>query len=174
MYGIVKQNGGTITVFSEIGVGTTFTIYFPCAGPLEYNPAVIKISSEKMTGTEAILIVEDEEIVRQFVARTLYENGYAILTAGSYLEAKKIMMEHANPIDLLITDVVLPQTNGKEAAENLMQLQPSLKVIFMSGYTDSAIVHHSIIDEKVNFLQKPFTTDVLLAKVRDILDTKET
>ena len=172
VYGIVNQNKGTIIVQSEPGKGTTFQIYFPAAGIPDYHPVENKPAKENLRGIESILIVEDEEMVCQFVAKTLYENGYSILTAGHFNEAKKIMNECGKPLDLLITDVVLPQFSGKEVAETLLQMQPSLKVIFMSGYTDDTILRHSIIDEKVNFLQKPFTNDTLLIKVRELLDAK--
>jgi PAS domain S-box-containing protein len=169
VYGIVKQNGGNITVYSELDKGTTFKIYFPRIDEDIADSPKESAQMENLQGSETILIVEDEKNVRRYVEKTLSLNGYSVFTASCRDEAIIRCNEMQSPIDLLLTDVVLPQSSGKVIADALLQRQPNLKVIFMSGYTDNAIVHHNVLDENVNFLQKPFTPDVLLKKVRSVL-----
>ena len=170
VYGIVKQNEGHISVYSEPDKGTTFKIYLPRVDD-EPKTAEIKETIQKdLNGSESILIVEDEDLVRTFMVNTFENYGYTAHDANSYDEAIQVMHNLHGEIDLLVTDVVLPQKSGKEVARSLCEYKPSLKVIYMSGYTDNIIAHHQIIEEGIEFLHKPFTTKGLLKKAREILD----
>jgi two-component system cell cycle sensor histidine kinase/response regulator CckA len=171
VYGIVKQSGGNIFVYSEPGLGTTFKIYLPrVEGAEEWvKPSTIQAESSK--GTETILLVEDEEAVRT-LARTILERyGYKVLDAANGDEALRIAQEFdGNMIHLMLTDVVMPGMSGRELTDRLISLHPKMKVIYMSGYTDNAIVNHGVLEQRVNYIQKPFTSDTLAQKVRDVLD----
>jgi two-component system, cell cycle sensor histidine kinase and response regulator CckA len=172
-YGIVKQNRGEIVVYSEPGVGTTFKIYLPRVDApveVEYVPAV---ETRRVRGTETILIVEDEEGVRKVLVEMLTHQGYRVLVAGGGPEALELFHQHCGPLDLLITDVIMPKMSGRELADQLRQPRPDLKVLFVSGYTDSAIVNHGILEPGTVFLQKPFSPEQLTSKVRDILESAE-
>jgi len=170
IYGIVKQNKGSVWVYSEVGQGTTFKIYLPRteeAGPVPvHSEAPIEIP----TGNETILLVEDEEQVRNLIAEVLQMQGYTVLEARDGREALQLVAQHRDTIDLLLTDVVMPGTGGKVLADQLSRSQPKLKVLYMSGYTDAAIVHHGVLDSGVAFLQKPFTPRALARKVRAVLN----
>ncbi len=170
VYGIVKQNSGYIMVYSEPGKGTTFKLYFPRISETEEKQEREIASVHDYPGSETILVVEDESNVRQYIYKSLSTNGYRVLLAGDYEEAFRVLASSPEPVDLLITDVVLPGASGKIIADDLVRKQPHVKVIFMSGYTDNAIVHHNVLDKEVNFLSKPFPPEVLLRKVRKILD----
>lgn len=126
--------------------------------------------AESPCGTETILLVEDEATVRQLVMSMLQPLGYTVLQASNGIEAQVFDAEYSVAIDLLITDVVMPQISGRQVAEHLKSSRPDMKVLFISGYTDNAIVHHGVLDAGVAFLQKPFTPDVLARKVREVLD----
>lgn len=170
VHGIVNQSGGHIWVYSEPGQGTTFKIYLPqieeTDASVQPSPAMIP-SAE---GSEIILLVEDEDLVRELAARILTRGGYRVLTAASGVDALEVCQQHAGSINLLVTDVVMPGgMNGRDLAKRLAVSQPDLKVLYMSGYTDDAIVHHGILDSDVAFLEKPFTPDVLLLRVHEIL-----
>jgi CheY-like chemotaxis protein len=171
VYGIVKQSGGNVWVYSEVGEGTTFKIYFPRVE--EDVKAVEKINGSTgfQVGTETILLVEDEEVVRKLSHDILKTCGYEVIEAKNGLDAIKISEQAGLQIDLLLTDVVMPQMGGRELAVKLSLKYPKMKVLFTSGYTDDAIVRHGIIDEGTNFIQKPFTLDALIEKVRETLDT---
>jgi two-component system cell cycle sensor histidine kinase/response regulator CckA len=169
VHGIVKQSDGHINVYSEVGVGTSFKIYLPAverdvdtSGEASPRPATAR-------GTETVLLVEDEEAVRMLGQRALNRYGYTVLVARSPLEAIQTSQNHAGPIDLLLTDVVMPEMNGRRLAEMLSPDRPNMKVLFMSGYTDDAIMRQGVLDAGVNFLHKPFTPADLAAKVRTAL-----
>ncbi len=169
VYGIVKQSGGNIWVYSEVGQGSTFKVYLP----LVYEPAVTTEARTKVTslkGTETILLVEDEEMVRDLARESLELEGYTVLEAANGGEALLIAQHYEGPIHLMLTDVVMPRMSGRELAEQLTELKPSMRVLFMSGYTDDAIVHHGRLQEGVPFIEKPFTPDSLARKVREVLD----
>jgi nitrogen-specific signal transduction histidine kinase/ActR/RegA family two-component response regulator len=169
VYGIVKQSSGDIWVYSEPGKGTSFKIYLPIAidstGPeTEAKPTDIP------QGQGTILLVEDEELVRNLAGEILGMNGYRVLTAANGIEALRICTEHIGQIDLMVTDVVMPQMGGRELAERIGTVRPETKVLYMSGYTDDAIVRHGILDDSVLFIQKPFSFERLTRKVREALD----
>ncbi len=169
VFGIVKQSGGHIHVYSEVGQGTTIKIYLPqLEGPVE-TPASDKIKT-KTFGSETILVVEDQEAIRDLVQRSLSAYGYRVLTARDGLDALSLCQNYPSAIQLVLTDVVMPNMGGKTLVEQLLPLRPDLKVLFMSGYTDQAIVHHGIIDPTTPFIHKPFSSAVLADKVRQVLD----
>lgn len=173
VYGVVKQSGGNIWVYSEVGKGTTFKIYLPRIERAVELKVAIADSSDAPRGTETILLVEDEELVRNLARTILEERGYRILEARDGQEALSICEQHADPIHLLLTDMVMPQMSGHELCKRCQPLRPGMRVLFVSGYTDAGIVHHGGLDDDVAFLQKPFTPDTLLCKVRDVLDAIE-
>jgi len=170
VYGIVKQNGGYVWVYSEEGKGTTFKLYFPVTDD-EYDPGRDGISSpyEKEGGTERILFVEDNEEIRKSVSSLLQAFGYSVVSAGCGEDALALG-EDDDPFDLLISDVMLPKMTGKELFEGLRKLNPSLQVLFISGYTENVITKQGIMKRDVNFLQKPFSAKELNEKIRNILD----
>lgn len=170
VYGIVKQSGGHIAVYSEVDCGTVFKIYLPREVT---RPARTKSNSKRSTmpaGTETVLLAEDEDAVRALTRQILQACGYTILEARNGTEALQVCEQHAGEIDLLITDVVMPQTSGRELAWRLAAKYPGLKILFVSGYTDDAVVRHGILAAEVEFLQKPFSPAVLARRVREILD----
>jgi len=171
VYGIVKQSGGDIWVYSEPGRGTTFKIYLPWVeGAVEtVEPGVAP--ARDVRGSETILLVEDDVGIRRLVRQVLAERGYWVLEAIHGKHAIEIGEQHTVPIHLLVTDVVMPGMSGRELAERLKLSRPNMKVLFMSGYTDKAIVHHGELDPGTAFLQKPFTPDALARKVREVLDS---
>jgi PAS domain S-box-containing protein len=169
-YGIIKQSGGDITVYSEPGQGATFRIYLPAGEGTMSDLAVPQASAVIRGGNETILLVEDEETVRKLARTALQGRGYAILEASHGGEALSLFEQHQELIDLLVTDVVMPRMSGRELAEQLKALQPQLKVLFMSGYTDDAIVRHGLLAAEVEYLSKPFSLNSLASKVREVLD----
>jgi signal transduction histidine kinase/CheY-like chemotaxis protein len=168
VYGIVKQNKGWISVYSEIGKGTTFKIYLPRNRAEAERVAEVK-PSPTLRGTETILLVEDEEQVRNLTQRMLGQHGYTVLSAGTPAEALALVAQTASPIGLIISDVVMPGMNGKELRSQVLAIHPGLKFLFMSGYTANVIAHHGVLDDGIAFLQKPFTVSTLTAKVREVL-----
>lgn len=170
VYGIVKQSGGYIWVYSEIGKGASFKVYLPRYGgsPGEARPEESPVSPSQ--GRETVLLVEDEAMVRLLVRNILEGNGYTVLEASDGEEAISIGGGHAAPIHLILTDVVMPKMCGREAAETLAPRLPGVKVLYMSGYTDEAIVRHGVLETGIPFLEKPFTPVSLLRKVRQVLD----
>jgi two-component system, cell cycle sensor histidine kinase and response regulator CckA len=170
VYGIVKQSGGLINVYSEPGKGACFKIYFPRAeGPLDLAP-VKEVPAEQLAGWENVLVVEDDEALRSLIKRALEKYGYGVLEASHGREACVLVEQHQGEIQLMITDVVMPGMSGSKLADRLKPLQPDMKVLYMSGYTENAIVHHGILDKEINFLQKPFKIMNLLQKVRHAID----
>lgn len=170
VYGIVKQSGGNIWVYSEPEMGTVFKVYLPRVEAPEGDSEKLTAETTAFHGSETILVVEDEDIVRGLTRKILSEGGYNVLDARSGDEAIRLCRDYSGPIDLLLTDVVMPETSGKEVAERLHELRPSARVLFMSGYTDEAIVRHGVLDANVEFIQKPFTWAKLGKKVRNVLD----
>jgi nitrogen-specific signal transduction histidine kinase/ActR/RegA family two-component response regulator len=172
VYGIVKQSGGNVWVYSEVGRGTTFKIYLPrvAEDTQEQVPAVER--EELLRGTETILLTEDEGLVRRLVREALETYGYTVLETTSGGEAISACEGYDGPIHLLVTDVIMPGMDGRELANELTRLRPEMRVLFMSGYTDDAIVHHGVLDADMPFLQKPFSPDDLARKVREVLDNK--
>jgi len=174
VYGIVKQSGGSIEVYSEIGQGTTFKIYLPrFEEPAEQLPGKSS-GADRARGTETILLVEDEAQVRDLAMAVLSSCGYTVLAADSAVAAMAKCDGHQGEIHLLLTDVVMPGTGGREVANQVLTRRPRTKVLYMSGYTTNAIIHHGVLDPGTHFLQKPFTPDVLAAKVREALDSAGT
>ena len=169
VYGIVKQSGGHICVYSELGQGTAFKIYLPrvdrAADPVEPGGLLAHVAQ----GRETILLVEDEGAVRELARDILEANGYAVLEARHGDEALAICERHSEAIHLMLTDVVMPGMNGRELAERLARLRPQTKVLYMSGYTDNAIILDGVLNGRAVFLQKPFTPDALARKVREVL-----
>ncbi len=171
VYGIVKQSGGNIWVYSELGKGTTFKVYLPReSGTATAEVSVSTTGSRIMSGTETILVVEDEEALRKIAIRTLEAVGYTVLVASDGEDALRISAQYSNNIHLLLTDVVMPRMGGRLLVQGLMKKRPEIKVIFMSGYTDDAIVKHGVLDVGTNFLGKPFSAEDLQNKVREVLD----
>ena len=170
VYGIVKQSGGFIWVYSELGQGTSFKIYLPKSEEKETFLAEAQIQPQNFEGSETILLAEDEDSARKLIRSALQEYGYWILEAQDGKEALQLSEHHQGPIHLLLTDVVMPGMSGRELAEHLQPLQPKMKVLYMSGYTDNAIIHHGVLDSGTPFIQKPFTPKVLASKVRKVLD----
>jgi two-component system cell cycle sensor histidine kinase/response regulator CckA len=171
VYGIVKQSGGNIWVYSEVGRGSTFKVYLPRVDGAGEGEETIASSSVPQ-GTELILLVEDEEQVREILRHILEGQGYQVLSASNGEEALSISQDLERDIKLMITDVVMPQMSGRELAERMQALRPNLPVLFMSGYTDDAIVRHGLLDAKLNFIQKPFDADAAARKVREVLDSQ--
>ena len=170
VHGIVKQSEGHIEVYSEVGHGTTFKIYLPrVEGALDsaLRPDVLPVGTE---GTETILLVEDEDVIRRVVSQSLGLRGYTVIEAGDGSEAIAVCDRLGQSIDLLITDVVMPLMNGPDLAQRIAAIRPHLKVLFMSGYTDRALIHQGLRRAGTAFIQKPFTPDALAQKVREILD----
>jgi two-component system cell cycle sensor histidine kinase/response regulator CckA len=172
VYGIVKQSNGYIWVYSEPGQGTTFKIYLPKVEKDAVLAEKEKVSVETLIGSETVLIVEDDDSLRKMTRTILKQFGYEVLTAEEGEDALKVSKEHDGPIHLLVTDVVMPGIGGRDLAERLQSVRPEVKVIFMSGYTDNAIVRHGILNQGVNFIQKPFASKSLARKVREVLDQK--
>ncbi|MDQ1636792.1 MAG: two-component system, cell cycle sensor histidine kinase and response regulator CckA [Pyrinomonadaceae bacterium] len=171
VYGIVKQSGGNVLVYSEEGRGTSFKVYLPQLVDGGKQITIPVVEPVRVGGSETVLVVEDEDMVRKLSCELLQESGYRVLTASGGEEAIQIFKKHKK-IDLLITDVIMPKMSGKEVAEQLKKIHPNTKVLFMSGYTDEAIVHHGIVDSHIAFIQKPFSENALAQKVRDVLDAE--
>jgi len=170
VYGIVKQSGGNIWVYSEPGKGTTFKVYLPRVSTV----ADLEVSASMHVnrhGTETILLAEDEAVVRKLTCEILESYGYTVIEAHNGIEALEISKDLKIEIDLLMTDIVMPKMGGRELASQILEIRPGLRVLFASGYTDDAIMRHGIIDEGTNFIQKPFSSEALTLKIRNLLDT---
>jgi two-component system, cell cycle sensor histidine kinase and response regulator CckA len=171
VYGIVKQSGGDIWVYSEPEKGSIFKIYLP---RVEAAPEVEEqrvLPARELRGHETILLVEDEELVRTMLSEALRRYGYQVLEATQGSEAMRLLTEYQSPVGLLLTDVVMPEMSGQVLAERMVEINPELKVLFTSGYSDNAIVRHGILRPGVHFIQKPFTIVALLQKIREVLDS---
>jgi PAS domain S-box-containing protein len=169
VYGIVKQSGGYIWVYSEVGKGTTFKIYLPRTEEEVEESGPGRSGFKAQLGTETLLLVEDEDAVRVLVRNVLREKGYRILEASRGEEALELAGQYGGPIDLLVTDVVMPQMNGRELARRLADLLPQIKVLYISGYADNAVWYQGGLDSGGAFLQKPFSPEALARKVREVL-----
>jgi PAS domain S-box-containing protein len=170
VYGIVKQSGGSIWVYSEPGQGTTFKIYFPRVDQALAAESSRKVQPDLQSGTETVLLVENSEPLRALAREFLKSSGYAVLEAENGKEALRIANAFGAPIHLLLTDVIMPGMGGKQLADQLTSLRPATKVLYMSGYSDDAIVQSGMLGTELIFLEKPFTRDILLRKVRGVLD----
>jgi CheY-like chemotaxis protein len=170
VYGIVKQSGGHIMVYSEVGHGTVFKIYLPRVEDAVPVPEPERPpEAGRRGGSETVLLVEDDEGLRMLAREILSIQGYTVLEANSPNDALRLAEAHPDPIHILLTDVVMPQMNGRQVADRLLAARPGLKVLFMSGYTDAAILQHGVLEPGTHFLQKPFTPDGLSRKIREVL-----
>jgi CheY-like chemotaxis protein len=168
VYGIIKQSGGFVWVYSEVGIGTTFKLYFPPVDAVAQEPEA-PLAPLPPSSSETILVVEDEDAVRRVTSRVLTKRGYNVLEASSGEDAVRVAHDFKGTISLLLTDVVMPKMSGRELAGRLSEERPDMKVLYVSGYTDDAIVRHGILEPGVIFLQKPFSPDTLARKVAETL-----
>ena len=171
VYGVVKQSGGSIWVNSKVGFGTTFNIYLPQVQAVSEAPAAKKAQTTLKQGSETILVVEDDPGVRELVSMMLASKGYTVLTAQHPSDAEAVCQGHSGNIHLLLTDMILPGTSGREIAKRVGVLRPGIKVLYMSGYTDDALIRDHGLDESFAFLQKPFSQGSVASKVREVLDS---
>jgi len=170
VHGIVRQSRGHVSVYSEVGLGTTFKVYLPCVSPPDVNVKPVSVPLEMPVGHETILLVEDEGAVRDLAASILRGCGFRVLEAASGAEALRICEEEPWTIDLLVSDVVMPNMSGRILAERLLAARPACRVLLLSGYTSDAVVRHGVLEAEFNFLQKPFTALSLARKIRNVLD----
>ena len=173
VYGIIKQSGGYVFAQSEPGRGTTFRIYLPRVEDAAALPGHTRKTETVCGGTETVLLVEDEESVRQLVRETLQSKGYTVIEAEDGESAMTISAAHQGVIDALITDLVMPGMSGRELATLVEKTRTGIKVLYLSGYTEDAIAHQGVLDPGTAFLQKPFTLQALLRKVREVLSEQE-
>jgi CheY-like chemotaxis protein len=171
VYGLVKQSGGNVWAYSEPGKGTTFKIYLPLADR-SIQADLAKLAPTASGGHETIILAEDEEVVRKPISKYLASHGYKVIEAAFASEALEKAKTYGKGIDLLLTDVVMPQMNGKELADLLCQQFPNLAVLYMSGYTNNVVVRQGILEKNLDFIQKPFAMEHLLSSVRKVLDKR--
>jgi CheY-like chemotaxis protein len=167
-YSIAKQFGGHVAIYSEVGVGTTMKVYLPYTAAVEEVSASVAAGGPHR-GAETILLVEDEPTVRRLASKVLTSLGYTVLEAADATEALEWISGRSGAIDLLLTDVVLPKTGGRQLADQVVRLRPRTRVLFMSGYSDDVVLQHRLAERDVILVQKPFTADTLAAKVREAL-----
>jgi CheY-like chemotaxis protein len=169
VYGMVKQAGGDIWVYSELGKGTAFKLYFPRVNEPVEDEGAGGGPPPKAAGNETLLVVEDEAAVRELTVKMLNQLGYSVLVAASGEEALEISHSHKDPIHLLVTDVVMPNMSGRQLADALRIVRPEIRILYLSGYTENTVIHHGVLDAGVNFLPKPFSREALAKRIRDIL-----
>ena len=172
VFGIVKQSKGHICVYSELGSHTCFKVYLPRTDEVAEEPRPGMQESEVTGGTETILLAEDEAPLRALIGTILERNGYQVLRAANGIEALRICEQFEGKIHLMLTDVVMPDMNGKQLANRVVSRRPEIKILYMSGYTDNTIVHHGILDRGVEFIPKPLKSGPLLKKVREIINSQ--
>jgi len=170
VYGVVKQSGGDIMVYSELEHGTTFKIYLPRVDETVERPKWTGERKQMYLGTETVLLVEDEDVVRNLVHEILTEGGYKVLECNSGAEALKVCSSYRQPIHLLLSDVIMPKMSGSELKDEIVKILPDIKILFMSGYTDDSIANRGVFDDAIAFIEKPFTPDALARKVREVLE----
>jgi two-component system cell cycle sensor histidine kinase/response regulator CckA len=173
VYGVVAQSGGSISVYSEPGRGSTFCAYFrSLADPAAAQPPRLSPKAERLRGSETILVVEDEDAVRDFAVRALRQYGYTVLSARRGEEALLIAAEHPGSIDLVLTDVIMPRTSGPGLITRFQELRPAARVVYMSGFSEGALGHHGVLESMHPFLQKPFSPEALARKIREALGAR--
>ena len=170
VYGIVKQSGGIIDVKSEPGKGAIFNIYLPRVAGVPKKDSGGIVTLDAKLGTETILLVEDDDGLRELAKRILIRNGYKVLDASRASEAEQICKSYAPEIHLLVTDVVMPGMGGRDMVNRLMPMRPNMSVLFMSGYLDHIVMKQGVEEGEMQFLHKPFTPSALARKVREVLD----
>ena len=171
VYGITRQSGGNIWVYSEVGGGTTFKIYLPRVEAAADERTNSTPLTPTPRGSEVIMLLEDEEVVQKLAKDILESSGYRVLPVANVNDALLLCERHDGQIDLMLTDVVMPQMGGRQVSERVTLLRPGIKVLYMSGYTDDSIIRHGVLDEGMAFLEKPFTPDAMARKVREVLDS---
>jgi len=172
VYGVVKQSGGYIWVESKPQQGASFQIFLPRVAERAAETTVPTAQAETISGSETILLVEDSEALRKLTKSFLESHGFRVLVAQDGQEAIQVENRHSGGIDLLLTDVVMPGMNGRALAERLLSRQPAMRVLYISGYTDSFVARHGVLEQGMVLLHKPFTEEVLIRKVREVLDAK--
>ena len=172
VYGIVKQHDGHIRFYSEPGKGTTFKVYFPVSSESSGTGTHVSVTPSNLRGSETILLVEDDELVRELAQTILIQQGYAVFSAGNGTEALAVLNRRGTAVHLLLTDVIMPDMNGRELFDRVSSLYPDVRVLYMSGYTGNVIAHRGVVEPGVHFIQKPFSVIALAARVREVLDGK--
>jgi len=169
-YGIIKQHEGNIWAYSHPGQGTTFKVYLPLADLPATERTEKKQEAQVLRGTETVMVVEDEAAVRSLAAKVLERNGYSVMVAEDGPACLEFLSQHDGPLDLLLTDVVLPGMNGRELHERLKERFPGIKALYMSGYSKDIITHRGVLDQGIPFIQKPFSVEALTIRVKEVLD----
>lgn len=169
----MKQAGGHVAVYSEPGHGTTFRVYFPTAHEPAAASRAVQDQQPPPSGTETVIICEDDSAVRDLTAQLLEDAGYSVLASQSAADALQLAARHSGPVHLLITDVIMPDMNGRKLSDALAAIRPTVRTLFVSGYTANVIAHHGVLEEHVEFLEKPYSRRQLLQRVRDVLDRQK-
>jgi len=170
VYGIVKQHNGNIWAYSEPGEGSIFKCYFPLADMPSVEQVALRHEITDLGGTETIMVVEDEHTVRNLAVKVLKRHGYSVLEAEEGEACLGFLRDYAGPLDLLLTDVVMPGMNGRELYNEVKSRFPGIKVLYMSGYTEDIVTHRGVLDEGIEFLQKPFSVQALATRVRTVIE----